>query len=449
MKLRRVVVLVLLFLLPGLRAQAQPPDFTAVDAVAEQELKDGKVPGAALAIVSGGRVIYLKGYGTANVETGAPMTPDLLFRLGSTTKMFTAAALVRLAEDGRVDLAKPVGMYITGLHPSIARVTAHQLLSHTSGILDEAPMFGSHDEEALTRNVRSWTGDRFFTEPGRIYSYSNPGYWLAGALIEAVSGKLYADQMHESVFAPIGMTRTTLRPLIAITYPMAQGHDETADAPVIVRPAANNAASWPAGSIFSSAQDLARWVIAFVGGGRIDGRDVLPPRVIARLSTPAAKIPGSNGEYGYGVNVGTYRGLRLVQHGGSRSGYGSTIRMVPEKQFGVILLANRTGYSMSRTADKAMEVVLALPAPKQTAPANVPPLADREAARYAGVYSQGQRTMEIVLKDGKLFQKVGSRETELRRTGEHQFAPGLFFVAGEGGAIEYLHAGGRSWRKVS
>jgi CubicO group peptidase (beta-lactamase class C family) len=280
---------------------------------------------------------------------------------------------------------KPVGDYIKGLHPSIARVTAHQLLSHTAGILDEAPMFGSQDETALTKNVLSWSGDRFFTEPARIYSYSNPGYWLAGALLEAVSGKLYADQMHESLFAPLGMTRTTLRPMVAMTYPVAQGHGEGPDKPVVVRPAANNAASWPAGSIFSNVQDLSRWVMAFVAGGRLDGREVLPPGVIARLSTPAAKIPGSDAQYGYGVNVGTYRGLRLVQHGGSRSGYGSTIRMVPEKQFGVVVLANRTGYGMPRTADKALEVVLALPAPKETPPAAMAPLTGREAQRYAGV----------------------------------------------------------------
>jgi CubicO group peptidase (beta-lactamase class C family) len=442
------LVFVLLIVLSNARVAAQPPDFTALDAVVEQELKDGKVPGATLAIVSGGRVVYVKAYGTANVETGAPMTPDLLFRLGSTTKMFTAAAVVRLAEEGRIDLMKPVGDYIKGLHPSIARVTAHQLLSHTAGILDEAPMFGSHDETALTKNVLSWSGDRFFTEPARIYSYSNPGYWLAGALLEAVSGKLYADQMHESLFAPLGMTRTTLRPMVAMTYPVAQGHGEGPDKPVVVRPAANNAASWPAGSIFSNVQDLSRWVMAFVAGGRLDGREVLPPGVIARLSTPAAKIPGSDAQYGYGVNVGTYRGLRLVQHGGSRSGYGSTIRMVPEKQFGVVVLANRTGYGMPRTADKALEVVLALPAPKETPPAAMAPLTGREAQRYAGVYSQGGQKVEIVLKDGRLFVTLGGRETELRRTGEHRFTPGAFFVTGEGGVVEYLHVGGRSWKKV-
>lgn len=430
-------------------AAAQAPDFTALDAVVQQELKEAGVPGAAVAIVSGGRVIYSKGYGLANVETNAAMTPDLLFRLGSTTKMFTAAALASLADKGAVDLRKPVGDYIKGLHPSIGRVTGHQLLSHTSGILDEAPMYGSHDETALTQNVLSWKEDRFFTEPGKIYSYSNPGYWLAGALIEAIGGRLYADEMHASVFSPLGMTRTTLRPTVAMTYPLAQGHDVVDGKAVVVRPFANNAASWPAGSIFSSVEDLARFVMAFVGGGRVDGKQAISPAVIAMLSTPAAKIPGGENEYGYGLNVGMYRGVRLIQHGGSRSGYGSMIRMVPERQFGLIVLANRSGASLPRTAQKAMDVVLALPAPTTDAAGVPAPLTDKEMSAYAGGYSQGPRRMEVVKKDGKLILKQGSRETEMRRTAGHQFAPGLFFVAAADGTIEYVHSGGRSWRKVS
>jgi CubicO group peptidase (beta-lactamase class C family) len=449
MKLQMRACITIALLLCARAAAAQTPDFSTLDAVVQQELKDVGVPGAAVAIVSGGRVIYAKGYGLANVETNAAMTPDLLFRLGSTTKMFTAAALAALADKGAVDLRKPVGEYIKGLHPAIGRVTGHQLLSHTSGILDEAPMYGSHDETVLTKNVLSWKEDRFFTEPGKIYSYSNPGYWLAGALIEAVSGRLYADLMHESLFAPLGMTRTTLRPTVAMTYPLAQGHDVVDGKAVVVRPFANNAASWPAGSIFSSVDDLARFVMAFVGGGRVDGKPAIPPAVITMISTPSAKIPGSESEYGYGLNVGNYRGVRLIQHGGSRSGYGSMIRIVPERQFGLIVLANRSGASLPRTAQKAMDLVLSLPAPTTDAAGVPAPLTDKEMSAYAGVYSQGPRKMEIVKKDGKLLLKQGSREVEMRRTAAHQFAPGLFFVTAADGTIEYVHSGGRSWRKVS
>lgn len=452
MKTRHTVLITLVLLLFGRGSYAQAPDFSLLDAVARQELEDAGVPGATIAIVSGGRVVYVKAYGVANVETGAEMTPDRLFRLGSTTKMFTAAALATLADKGMVDLRKPVGDYITALHPSIARVTGHQLLSHTSGFLDEAPMFGSDDEGALTQGVLAWKEDRFFTEPGRIYSYSNPGYWLAGALIEAVSGKRYADQMHETLFAPLGMMRTTLRPTMAMTFPLAQGHDVVKDKASIVRPAANNAASWPAGSIFSNVLDLSRFVLAFVGGGTLEGKPALSPAVIAMLSAPATKIPGSESEYGYGLNIGTYRGVRLIQHGGSRSGYGSTIRLVPERQFGVVVLANRTGASLPRTAQKAIELALALsPLPADPSRHDAPPLpmTAQEMTSYVGVYSQGARRMEIVVRDGRLVLRQGTRETELSRTDLHRFAPNLFFVAAPDGRIEYVHSGGRSWKKIS
>ena len=249
----------------------QALDFSSLEKVAREELQQTNTPGAAVAVVLGDRVIYEKGFGIANVETEAPVTPDMLFRLGSTTKMFTATALVLLADQGKINLNEPIGKYITGLTPTLSQITAHQLLSHTSGIIDEAPMFGSNDESALGDGIRLWKDDRFFTDPGKIYSYSNPGFWLAGFLSETVGGRAYADQLAESVFKPLGMSRSTLRPLVAITYPLAQGHDVTNGRPAVVRPAANNTATWPAGSIFSSVRDLSRFVIAFVNDGRIDG----------------------------------------------------------------------------------------------------------------------------------------------------------------------------------
>ena len=447
-QLFRFPLVMLCLLLVARSAAAQALDFTPLETTIRQELESQGIPGAAIAVVSGGKVVYIKGFGTANVETGAAVTPDLLFRLGSTTKMFTAAALAQLVDKGAVDRHKPIGTYIKGLDPAVGRVTAHQLLSHTAGLFDEAPMFGSHDEQALTKNVLTWKAERFFTEPGKVYSYSNPGYWLAGALIEAASGKLYADQLHDALFTPLGMSRTTLRPTVAMTYPLAQGHDVAGGKPVVIRPTANNAASWPAGSIFSSVEDLARFVIAFVSDGRVEGKPVLPPSVIKMLSTAATAIPGGSAEYGYGLSLTTRGGVRIVQHGGSRSGYGSGITMVPERQFGVIFLANRSGASLPRSAAKAIEIVLGLqPERRDTAP-TAAPLTPQAMARYVGVYSQGPRSMEIVVKDGKLFLKQGQRETELQPAGELRLGS-YAFVAAPDGRIEYLHSGGRSWKKTS
>ena len=448
------VCVVLLLIETALASQASKTsfDFSAVEAAAQKELHDTQTPGAALAVVLGDRVIYSRGFGVASVETNEPLRPEMLFRLGSTTKMFTATALVSLAEKGAIDLNNPIGMYVKGLNARIAQVTANQLLSHTAGFLDEAPMFGSSDESALGKEVRSWTESRFFTEPSKIYSYSNPGFWLAGFLVESLGGKSYADQMDASVFKPLGMTRTTLRPAVAMTYPLAQGHDETPQGPMVIRPAANNAASWPAGSIFSNVNDLSRFVIAFVNDGRLDNAQVLSPTLIATLATPRVKIPGTEASYGYGLEMTKSLGVDIVRHGGSRSGYGSVILMVPRQHFGIVALANRTGVGMNRTAIKAMETVLALEPAKPT-PSQAPmTFSAAELNEYVGTYSQGARTMEIVKRDGKIFLKQQARESALVKMGDGQLEVpdgGHFVVVrGANGAVEYLHGGGRSWRKM-
>ena len=449
---KTLMALVAAFLFVGLTGSAKQPalDFSGLDKVVADELRTTGTPGGAIAVVLGDRVIYTKAFGIANVETNEPVRPEMLFRLGSTTKMFTAAALVTLAERGAIDLNAPVSSYVTGLNATVARVTADQLLSHQSGFFDEAPMIGSNDETALEKEVRSWTETRFFTEPGKIFSYSNPGFWFAGFLIQQASHRNYADQLDESIFKPLGMKSTTLRPMVAMTYPLAQGHDETPQGPQVIRPAANNAASWPAGSIFSNVNDLSRFVIAFMNDGYIDGKQVLSPAVIRRMSTPRVKIPGSNASYGYGLQMANERGLDVVSHGGSRAGYGSSIRMVPARKFGVIAVANRTGIGLNATAEKAMQIALSLP-PNSNSTSASPARAPADLHAYAGTYSQGPRTIELLVRDGKLLFKQNNREQPVVIAGDDLRVDGggrWVVVRSASGAVEYLHAGSRSWRKV-
>lgn len=149
--------------------RAKAIDFAELDEVVEAELKDGHTPGAAVAVVSGDRVVYAKGFGVTSAEDGGrAVTPETLFRMGSTTKMFTAAALVTLASEGKIRLNAPVGDFVKNLPPKIAALTAHQLLSQSSGLRDFAPAVTSDDDAALAKNIRAWTDDLFFTEPNRI-----------------------------------------------------------------------------------------------------------------------------------------------------------------------------------------------------------------------------------------------------------------------------------------
>lgn len=442
-------------------AQQPQIDFSELERTALEELRQSNTPGAAVAVVSGEKVIFAKGFGASNIETGAPVSPDMLFRLGSTTKMFTAAALVTLADQGKIRLDEPIGNFVKGLHPKLAKITAHQLLSHTAGIRDEAPMFGLHDDSALGDNIRSMTDRFLFTEPGKVFSYSNPGYWIAGFVVQELSGKPYADAMAEILFQPLGMASTTLRPTTAMTYPISQGHHASErQSPVVVRPAADNAASWPAGSIFSSANELSRFAIAFMNGGKIDGKPALPSAVIAKLSNGYIDIPGSEErKYGYGLNIGTTRGVRLLEHGGSRAGYGSTIRMAPDHRFAVIIVANRTGAGLPKTATKAIELLLPLQPNVSPPPKPSISMTSAEMKNYVGRFSQTpEGGVELLLKDGKLFFKDGRTELAVAKVGDGvlSITPAgssqpqeIRCLLGQNGRAEYLYRGSRALKRIA
>jgi CubicO group peptidase (beta-lactamase class C family) len=436
-------------------AQHPPSRFDAIAEVAKRELADTRTPGAAIALVDGDRVVFATGVGVADVETGAPIRPEMLFRLGSTTKMFTAAALVTLAEEKGVPLDRPIGSILPGLHASIAALTPHQLLSHTAGLRDEAPMFGRQDDSALGDGVRAMSAAMLFTTPAAIYSYSNPGYWIAGHVIEQLSGTAYADALQERVFAPLGMTRSTFRPTLAMTYPMAQGHEAPANAPAVIRPAANNTATWPAGSLFSNVSDLSKFVIAFMNQGRLDGREVLRPMAIKKLSSPQVSIPGGAASYGYGLQLSEAGGVALVSHGGSRAGYGSTITMVPSRRVAAIALGNRSGSGLPLTTRRAVEMLLGV-ADGALRPSQPTTLAAAAGAAdgWAGRYTQGSGGgIEIAVKDGRLVIREGGRDQPATpmsglRLAVGDTGPPWVLVPGRDGRPEYVFRGGRAFKRV-
>lgn len=452
-----IVLLFACWLVPvTVLAQPAQAKFDELAKVLREELKETKTPGAALALVSGDRVIFAAGFGAANVETNAPVTPDMLFRLGSTTKMFTGAALVTLAANGKLKLDAPIGTSATGLSPTLARLTAHQLISNTAGMADIQAPFISQDDEALARMVRAWKDEAQFTEPGEIYSYSSAGFWLAGYVVEEVGKKPYADAMAELLFEPLGMRRTTLRPSVAMTYPLAMGHSVSADKPpAIIRPFFNNVAMWPAGSIFSSVNDLSRFVIALLNDGRVDGKQILSPSVSAKLMGKYTTLPGApDVSYGYGLLSSEERGVRVVSHGGFSRGYGSMIQMAPDERFAVIVQTNKSGETLPQTRARAMELFLTLkPAvadEKKTALA----MSAAEAVDFAGQYKNGPQTWEIVSKAGKLFIKQEGNELPLTRSGKYRLSYGdglendLVFVTDAGGRVEYLFEGLYSAKKI-
>ncbi|MFN0120956.1 MAG: serine hydrolase domain-containing protein [Blastocatellia bacterium] len=434
-------------LLPGAVAQT-PTDFSSLEQVIQEEMKAQNVPGAQVAVISGDRVVWQKGLGVANAETNEAVTPETLFRLGSTTKTFVAAAAVALAKQGKLDLHKPIGEYATGLQPQIARLTMHQLLSHAAGLKDEAPMSGPLDESALAERVRGWNESMFFAEPGKIFSYSNPGYVLAGYVIEQVGGKPFAEMMNELVFQPLGLKRSTFRPTMAMTWPLAQGHNPARQGAQVIRPFAEYAGNWPPGSLFSNVTEFSRFLIALLNQGKLEGKQVLSPSLVQTIAAQKAVIPALDRHYGFGLISFKERGVQVVMNTGGRSGFGSIFYTAPEHRFAVVILANRTGAIFSRSARKAMEMVVPLAAPE---PPTAPPaltMTAEEMANYVGSYINSESIRaELIVQDGKLFARLGGRQFAINKIGDHRFqAPGgaqlseFVLLAGADGKPEFLAA---------
>ena len=164
--------------------------------------------------------------------------------------------------------------------------------------------------------------------------------------------------------------------------------------------------------MYSNVTDLARFTTALLDGGRLDGQSVLSNTLIEKLTSPFVSRPGDDGHYGYGLSVSTERGVRIWQHGGSRTGYGSTIRLAPDQKLAVIILTNRSARSLPKTAAAALEMLLPFEPPMETQKESPAPLTEQEMNQLVGTYSNNRQTIELSIKDGKLVARPSVGETE-------------------------------------
>jgi CubicO group peptidase (beta-lactamase class C family) len=240
-----------------------------------------------------------------------------------------------------------------------------------------------------------------------------------------------------------------------MTWPLAQGHEGAQ--PKVIRPADDNACNWPAGSIFSSVNDLSRWVMALLNDDKLDGQQVLTPGLLMQLAAQHAPVPGTQSHYGYGLMNVQERGVRLFQHNGSRSGYGSSIIIAPEQRTALIILANRTGSSLPKTTAKTLELLLPLTAKSEPKPP-APPMTAAEIDRCIGTFSQGQQRVELLKRDGKLWLKQGAQTLPVSQASENRYTAGeagkppatsFALVFDSSGKAEFFHAGLRSMRRVN
>ncbi|NJP99211.1 serine hydrolase domain-containing protein [Streptomyces zingiberis] len=316
-------------------------------AVAQAE---GRAPSLAAAVVRGGRTVWSGGYGAltpaGTPEGPAPESPapdgaapgeDTQYRVGSLTKTFTAVLVLRLREEGLIGLDDPLEHHLPGT--GVGEVTVAQLLCHGAGLAAETPGPWWERTPGETRPaLRDVLGDRPVLHPaGRRFHYSNPGYALLGALVEALREEPWEAVLRREVLEPLGMARTGVRP----RAPYAAGWAVHPWADVLLpEPAEDLGIMAPAGQLWSTAADLGRFAAFLMRG---DER-VLPAGVVAEMREPAA-VPARDGwEAGYGLGLLLLRrdGRVLFGHGGSLPGYLATLWISAEDDVAGIVLANAT-----------------------------------------------------------------------------------------------------------
>jgi CubicO group peptidase (beta-lactamase class C family) len=323
----------------------------ALDSVIDRLTGQELLPGLAVAIVSGDRVIYRRDAGWADREAGRRVDAGTVFYIASATKPLTALATTLLDRDGIVALDATVSQILpgaafgAGVDPS--RITVRQLLSHTHGIDGNGPVvyraaFSGEIDRAAMMRALSAHGP---AESGTAFRYTNFGYNLLSLAIDSVAGKPWQDVLAERVFQPLGMRSTSARVSEIARDRLAMPYRVSPDGLERLPYAKVDANMQAAGGVVSSTADLARLVIAELNGGRIDGRQAIPADVIAETQRPVASFSEesegiSRFAYGLGWNHGVLDGDTVVHHLGGFPGFAAGVSFMPSRRLGVVWLVN-------------------------------------------------------------------------------------------------------------
>jgi D-alanyl-D-alanine carboxypeptidase len=312
----------------------------AVDDLLSAEIQKRHLPGISVAVVRDGQIIKTAACGFADLELSVPVTPRTVFQIQSITKTFTSAAILLLADEGKLSLDDPVAKYLEGTPASWTNITIRHLLTHTSGIKDfiNSPT-RSLRLDVSEEDVLEATAPRSLNfQPGERYAYSNTNYHLLAMIIRKLTGKWYGDFLRERIFVPLGMTNTRPVSLSALVTNRASGYVWTGKEYRKGAFIAESVLSYGGGGILSTAPDMALWAQALMAD------KVLKPEALAQAWTPARLNSGTNSSYGLGWGVGRVEGHREIQHSGAHAtGFTSFLAIYPDDHLAVVVLLNRNG----------------------------------------------------------------------------------------------------------
>ncbi|HEX3920260.1 MAG TPA: serine hydrolase domain-containing protein [Caulobacteraceae bacterium] len=357
-----------------------------INRIADDWIVSRRAAGTAVVITQDQAVVYASGFGVQRLPNGPPVTAGTPFRIGSVTKQFTAAAILRLAQQGRLSLGDHLSKYIPTF-PDADNVTLYELLTHTSGIHNYTDALNSNPLAALSlmraHTTAQWV-DHIARQrplydflPGTAWHYSNSGFFLLGAIVEKVSGQPLAAYLQDQFFDPLGMNETEIDDGSDAPPGRAEGY---AQAPWFGRWFV-----WPgyisltnaggAGALRSSAMDLAKWMQALIGGRVVDAGSLQEMMTPARLSD--GRLASANrvnmdpsepaGDYGFGIRIMSFDGHRQIGHDGDIPGFQAALFTYPDDRITIAVVANTSG-GARELEQRIAKVVLAANPPASGRP---------------------------------------------------------------------------------
>ena len=437
----------IIFFAAGTHASAQtvPAPAQRLDAVVTSAMRRAPIEGVAVAVSRGGAVVTEAGYGRADAESGQAVTDHTVFEIGSITKQFTAAAILKLAEDGRLRLEDAIGTYLPELRTRAEGVTLRHLLTHTSG-LSSAWAVSDLTAPASPRVVVDSLAARALEfAPGERFVYNNNGYILLGQVVERVSGMSYTDYVRTRLVEPLGLSSVAPCDQFPAAR-RAKGYEHPVRGPLVASPAAAHhpTVTSAAGMLCATAGDLLRWEIALASGA------IVRPEDYALMTRRTVLASGREVPYGMGMQHYTWEDRPAIGHSGGTPGFISEIVHVPGDSLTVVVLTNGV-YAGQIVRNMAYDVLRAVAGLPGDAMIDQPTTPD-ERALYVGTYDLGPVQIAVYEQEGYLRAlPPGQVAARLLYQGdgvfraEHDTALHLRFVR-EGGQVTavVIEQGGRS-----
>jgi CubicO group peptidase (beta-lactamase class C family) len=335
-------------------AQQNLPVSDAASNYIRSEMERQHIPGLALLVSRGGKIVQSQGFGLANVELQVPVKPETIFQSGSVGKQFTATAVMMLVEESKIQLDDPLTKYFSDAPASWKEVTVRELLSHTAGFGDYPKDFDFRKDWTEPELLKLVESIPLAYPPGTKWDYSNLGYLTLGILIHHVTGEFYGDFLQQRIFQPLGMETTRIIseadivPNRAAGYRLVKGELKNQE---WVAPAINTTAD---GSLYFSVLDLSKWDAALYGD------KLLKRSSLEQMWTPAKLTNGQPNKEGYGFGwfIGERHGHRVIGHDGAWQGFESAIARYVDDHLTVVVLANLEEAEPGEIAEKVAEIYL-------------------------------------------------------------------------------------------